>query len=64
MNLIHCALNCKYQKDGYCGLESPKSVNLTSSDCPYFKSTDNGNRLIEIPDTYKLNSRRNNIKLL
>lgn len=63
MNLIHCALNCKYQKDGYCGLERPEAVNLTSNDCPYFKSTDNGDSLLKVIDAYELNSGGDSIKL-
>lgn len=37
MNLISCALNCKYQKDGYCCLrEYGKITDVISSPCVYF----------------------------
>jgi len=37
MNLIQCALNCVYQKEGYCGLESATTVNSIKSECPHYK---------------------------
>lgn len=37
MNLIQCASNCVYQKDGYCGLETVSPVNSINTECPHFK---------------------------
>jgi len=36
MNLIQCALNCKFQKDGYCSLEAVAPVNTILSSCPHY----------------------------
>lgn len=36
MNLIPCALACRHQKDGYCGLETTAAVTNTAGGCPYF----------------------------
>lgn len=37
MNLILCNENCKHQKDGYCALEAPGTVHMSSSNCCYFE---------------------------
>lgn len=36
MNLIPCALECRHQKEGYCGLETTAAVTNTAGGCPYF----------------------------
>ena len=37
MNLIACSADCKYQQDGYCGLDSPGTVtNLTHPGCVHY----------------------------
>ncbi|MBC8535587.1 hypothetical protein [Feifania hominis] len=40
--MICCTKKCKYQKDGYCNLNTITSVNSASSDsdCIYFKPVD------------------------
>ena len=42
MNLIQCAFDCKYQKDGYCSLETVGPVNSINNSCPHYapNSTD------------------------
>ncbi len=42
MAIIPCAEKCRYQKDGYCGLEQCAAVNSAAGVCPYFvgRSTD------------------------
>ena len=41
MGFIQCALNCKYQKEGFCNLEKCSTVNSVNDACPYFESADN-----------------------
>lgn len=36
MNLIQCAFNCKFQKDGYCSLEEVAPVNSIETNCPHY----------------------------
>ena len=36
MAIIPCAEKCRYQKDGYCGLEQCAAVNSAAGGCPYF----------------------------
>ena len=36
MNLIPCALECRHQKEGYCGLETTAAVTNAAGGCPYF----------------------------
>ena len=42
MGIIPCDSNCKYQKDGYCMLESIEKVNncVISQGCAYFVEND------------------------
>ncbi len=41
MNLIQCSLNCKYQKNGVCGLENSALATTDSAkDCIYFTNPD------------------------
>ncbi len=48
MGIIECAQNCKYQKDGYCLLETFGKVNTSDGGCPHFLPLlDNGNCLTE-----------------
>lgn len=56
MNLIQCAENCKYQKDGYCNLEICCNINSPDNDCPYFVSSlfNESERLSQSADTNKL----------
>lgn len=56
MNLIQCASNCIFQKDGYCELESISFVNSVNKSCPHFKekSADNTNGFFKISNTDKL----------
>ncbi len=42
MNLILCNEKCRYQKEGYCGLEgSAKITNALTSPCCYFDPPEN-----------------------
>lgn len=44
MNIVLCAKNCKYQKDGYCNINLPSSViNSNKSECLYFKNKNHNN---------------------
>ncbi len=37
MNLITCSADCKYQQDGYCGLDVPGAVtNVTHPGCVHY----------------------------
>lgn len=38
MGIIECAENCKFQKDGYCSLETLSKVNSSSGGCPHYIS--------------------------
>ena len=39
MNIVLCAKNCKYQKDGYCNINLPSSIiNSNKNECLYFKN--------------------------
>lgn len=53
MSLIQCALQCKYQKEGYCRLENCSTVNSKSTVCPYYKSPDDINGFFKISYTDK-----------
>lgn len=59
MNLIQCASNCVYQKDGYCGLETATCVNSINTECPHFKENkkllDKRERFTNTSDTNKFN---------
>lgn len=38
MQIIECALDCKFQKDGYCELQTVATVNsLVKKECPHYK---------------------------
>lgn len=56
MALIQCDENCKFQRDGFCGLEYFTTVNSINNSCPHFKppSLDGGNRLGKTLNTDKL----------
>ena len=56
MGIIQCAENCRYQRDGYCGLEGISVVNSVTGGCPYYIGNllYNGNGLSETSDTDKL----------
>jgi hypothetical protein len=56
MGIIQCAENCRHQADGYCTLDKYSNVTSLENSCPYFVSRlfDNGNRLCQVPDPYKL----------
>ena len=47
MGIIQCAEKCRFQKDGYCGLDRCCTVNSVSGSCPYFiaVSPDEGDSL-------------------
>lgn len=47
MGIIQCAASCKYQKDGYCELETCSTVNSVGGICPHFieRSSDNRDSL-------------------
>ena len=62
MGLIQCALNCKYQLDGYCNLEKCSTVSSKSNDCPYFKSADNINGFLKTSNADKGNAIGNTFK--
>lgn len=36
MSIIKCAKTCKYQKDGYCGLDTVGKITNTLGGCPYY----------------------------
>lgn len=50
MGIIPCALKCRYQYDGYCGLESCTTAGENGHICPYFKSPDKIDSLSEASD--------------
>ena len=56
MKMIQCILDCKYQRDGYCGLETISTVNSLKSECPHYdkKLSDKRERFPNISDSYKL----------
>ncbi len=56
MKIIQCILDCKYQRDGYCGLEAISTVNSLKSECPHYdkKLSDKTKSFPDISDTYKL----------
>lgn len=35
MNLIRCDLDCKHQRDGYCGLDSVSNIKCPAGKCAY-----------------------------
>lgn len=56
MSLIQCDELCRFQKEGYCRLETPSTVNTENKACPYFKKNlfDDCNGFLKTSDTYKL----------
>ena len=56
MSLIQCDEPCKFQKDGYCRLDSLARISGAQSSCAYFypKSDNKGDGLAEAPDGYQL----------
>ena len=41
MNLVLCNRNCKHEKNGYCGMNSPSSVtNSAGNGCLYYTNKD------------------------
>ena len=56
MGIIQCAENCKYQNDGYCGLDKCSNINSLNNPCPYFvkRLLDKCDSLSEISDSNKL----------
>ena len=36
MSLIPCPQNCKYQKEGYCFLDTCAEIKEHENNCPYF----------------------------
>ncbi len=52
--MINCALNCQFQKDGYCALDETAKINSPENKCPYFLPfADNCDSLLESADTDK-----------
>ena len=53
MGIIECAETCKFQKDGYCQLETLSKVNTSSGGCPHYISVslNEGNSLSKTADT-------------
>ncbi len=47
MGIIQCSEECKFQIDGYCGLEKCSTVSSIFSECPYLlpRSADNADCL-------------------
>ena len=39
MGIIQCAEECKFQSDGYCGLDKLSTVGLVQNGCPHFVPT-------------------------
>lgn len=55
MGIIQCAKHCKFQLDGYCGLERPSIVTVVDDDCPYFSELFNkSNSLAQANNPNKL----------
>lgn len=56
MGIIQCSEDCRFQADGYCGLENLSTVSLSEKDCPYYKKPlfYNGNSLSQTFNTNKL----------
>ena len=55
MSLIQCDEPCKFQKDGYCRLDSMAKIGTAESRCPYYRplSDNKGNGLFEASDGYQ-----------
>lgn len=57
MSLIQCSCNCKYQHDGYCGLDSTAEItnSVNSKGCLHFVSSKSA-FLSQPPNDYAKNS--------
>ena len=56
MSLIQCALGCRYQKDGYCFLDTPEQICSPYEKCPYLKKSEHiSDSLMQITDADNLN---------
>ncbi len=66
MSLIQCDEPCRYQKDGFCGLEHFTTVNSVENTCPHFKpnTLNQINGVFKTPDTAKLQIGRTGSDLL
>ena len=45
MNLIQCAKDCRFQRDGYCTFDTIGTVNNTAGGCAHYLSRSSGDNL-------------------